>query len=129
MLRVVCDSRGNPMRVLHLPELTPAAEEKLSTVGDPYVWQRIVADIAAGRSQLFLCPNDTYIVLRIEGDELIFVAAVGSDSSGLLELALDIARVHSLKFIRFHTARKGLARLVKKYNPIELHTVYRIPVQ
>lgn len=116
------------MRLLHLPAVTPDAEKRLSSAGAPYLWRQIKADIDAGRSQLFVCPNDTYIVLAIEDDALIFVAAVGSDSIGMVHAALEIARAKGLHTIRFQTARPGMARLLKQFNPKPLQTIFGITV-
>ena len=116
------------MRILHIPQLTAVAEEKLRAAGDPIIWQGIRADIEAGRSQLFLCPDDTYIVLALDDDEIIFVAMAGQNAVGAMETVLEIARVLGLQYVRFHTARKGLARLIKQYKPECVQSIYRITV-
>ena len=116
------------MRILHLPRLIPEAEEKLRAAGDPTIWKYIRADIDAGRSQLFLCPDDTYIVLALDDTEIIFVAMAGKNAVGAVETVLEIARVLGLQFVRFHTARKGMTRLLKQYKPMHMQSIYRMAV-
>lgn len=115
-------------RILHMPQITKHAEEKLLAGGDPRSWENIKADIIAGHAQLFLCPDDTYMVLRIDRNDLVFVALVGSGAVPLVDLAIQIARAHGLKSVRFHTAHKGVPRLLKQFNPYEVNRVYRIDV-
>lgn len=117
------------MRMLHLPAVTPHAEKRLLTAGDPYLWRQIKADIDAGRSQLFLCPNDTYIVLAIDRDALLFVAMVGSNAVEAVRSVIEIAYAKGLSTIRFQSAHKGMARLLKQFNPVVLQTTYEIKVQ
>lgn len=113
--------------ILHMPVLTEHAEQKLSVI-DAELWSRIRNDILAKRAQLFLCPGDTYLVLRIEGTELIIVACVGRNGDELMERCLEVAHAHGLTSIRFHTKRLGLPRLIKRFNPVELERVYRVNV-
>lgn len=113
--------------LLHMPELTEHAEEKLSGI-DAELWSGIRNDILAKRAQLFQCPDDTYLVLRIEGTELVIVACVGRNSNELMQRCLEIAQGHGLLSIRFHTKRRGLPRLIKRFKPYELERVYRVNV-
>lgn len=115
--------------MLHLPAITLHAEKKLSSAGDPYLWRQIKADIEANRSQLFLCPNDTYIVLSIDDDALVFVAMAGSNAVEVLRYVMEIARVKGLHKIRFQSARPGMARLIRRFNPRPLQTIFEIQVQ
>jgi hypothetical protein len=113
--------------LLHMPEITAHAEQKLSAV-DAELWPAIHADIIRGDAQLFQCPDDSYLVLRIEDTELVIVACVGKGGILMMQRCLEIARCHGLLSVRFHTQRCGMVRLLKQFKPVELERVYRIKV-
>lgn len=112
---------------LHMAELTDHAIERLSAV-DSELWAGIHADILNGDAQLFSCPHDTFLVLRIEENELVVVACVGQGGIAIMETVIELARVNGLETVRLHTARIGLPRLIKQFNPVEIERVYRVYV-
>lgn len=112
----------------HMPTLTPLAEQLLSGVGDPHLWALIRRDLMMNRAQLFECPDNTYLVLRIQGAELIILAIVGKHGVECMDFCIRIAQAKGLESVRFHTARRGMARLLKQFNPIELERVYKVTV-
>ena len=118
-----------PISFNHLPTLTPLAEHALSGVGDPHLWEAIKRDIESNAAQLFECSDNTYLVLRIEGTELIILALVGKHAIEIMDFCVRIARAKGLPSVRFHTARPGLARLVKQFHPVELERVYKVDVK
>jgi hypothetical protein len=59
--------------------------------------------------------DDLAFVLRIEGRELVVVAAAGRGLLPATDLIFNFARENGLSTIRFHTRRKGLHRHVKKW--------------
>jgi hypothetical protein len=67
-------------------------------------------------------------VLRIEGTELVIVACVGKGGIFMMQRCLEVAHGHGLLSVRFHTARPGMARLLKQFNPVELERVYKVNV-
>jgi hypothetical protein len=116
------------MRLLKLPALTDEAAATLRPHASADDWEAIVADLEAGRAELFQCPNRTYAVLRVDGEELVIVALSGCDAVPLFQTALDIARGNRLRRVRFHTQRRGLERLLTAFGPVEVERVYRVPV-
>ena len=110
-----------------MPVLSLHAEQKLSAI-DSDLWPAIRDDIVNERAQLFQCPDDSYLVLRIEDTELVIVACVGSNGIAMMQRCLEIAHVHGLLSVRFHTARRGMARLLKQFKPVELERVYKVNV-
>jgi hypothetical protein len=113
--------------LIHMPALTDHAEQKLSAV-DAELWPFVRDDIVNNRAQLFQCPDDTYLVLRIEGTELVIGACVGKNGVTIMERIVEIAHANGLSSIRFHTARRGMPRLLKQFKPVELERVYRVNV-
>ena len=59
--------------------------------------------------------DDLAVVLRIEGSELVVVAAAGRGLLAATRLIFNFAREKGLSTIRFHTRRKGLLRHVKQW--------------
>lgn len=114
----------------HLPMLTPAAESRLAGVGCVSEWQKIKDDIAARRAQLFFTQDDTYLVLRVDAhdSELVIVALTGKNGVAVMETVTHVAKQMGLRSVRFHTARRGLARLVKQFKPELIEKVYRVTV-
>lgn len=55
------------------------------------------------------------VVLRIEGRELVVVAAAGKGLLPATDAIYQFAQKHGISTIRFHTRRKGLLRHVKKW--------------
>lgn len=111
-----------------MPALTPLAEQLLSGAGDRDLWVLIRRDLMMDRAQLFECPDQTYLVIRVEGIELIILAFVGKNAIAVMDFCVRLARAKGLESVRFHTSRPGLARLVKQFNPIELERVYKVMV-
>lgn len=110
-----------------MPVLSIHAEHKLRAV-NAELWPAIRDDILEERAQLFSCPHDSYVVLRIEGSELVIVACVGSGGIAIMQRCMEIARANNLTSIRFHTARRGMQRLLKQFKPVELERVYRVNI-
>lgn len=113
---------------VHMPTLTPLAEQLLSGAGDPHLWVLIRRDLMMNRAQLFECPDQTYLVIRVEGTELIILALAGKHGVAIMDFCLRLARAKGLESVRFHTSRPGLARLIKQFNPVELERVYKVTV-
>lgn len=116
------------MRLLKMDRLSDEAAAKLRPHVPDHDWPLIVADIEAGRAELFLCPGRTFAVTRVDGDELVIVALSGSDAVPLFETAIKIAAANRLRQVRFHTQRRGLHRLLAKFGPVEVERIYRVPV-
>lgn len=111
-----------------LPVLTPHAESKLCGVGPAALWERIKSDIERKIAQLFALPDDTYMVLRIDRNELVCVALVGRNAIEVVETLIELAKTNQCDTVRFHTKRRGVPRLLKQFNPVQGETAYRIPV-
>lgn len=112
----------------HMPELSEAAARSLRRGGSPEFWAQIVEDIETKRAQLFYVCNDSYLVLQTLPDELLILAYAGCDANMTMEICVEIAKQNKLSSIRFHTSKKGLSRLLKKFKPVEIQRVYRISV-
>ena len=110
----------------HMPELTKDAARLLRRGGPSKVWAEIVEDIERGRAQLFFVTNGSYLVLQKQQTELLILAAAGLDADVLMTLCIQVARVHGLKNVIFHTSKKGLPRLLKEFKPVEIQRTYRI---
>ncbi len=67
-----------------------------------------------------------YVVTRLEGDTLVVVAYEGLHVKGCADLLVQICEIKGLPYIRFHTQRPGLIRLLKDFNPEPLEYVVRI---
>lgn len=122
------------MRLLKLDAWTQPARAALEPCANSFDWPLIVQDVAEGRAELFRCSDDypagdSYAVLRIDGGELVIVAAAGVDAHRLFEAALAIAAGNGLRMIRFHSKRPGLERLLARFGPAEVERVYRVAVQ
>lgn len=117
------------MKLERIESLTPEIERSLAGVSDPLLqFQGIIKDIQSGAVQLYKLENGSLLAICQENSDLLVVAYVGMDAYVAAEISIDIARHASLKYVRFHTARKGLARLIKSFKPELIQQVYRIPI-
>lgn len=114
--------------ITQLETVTDAAACSLRRGGSRKIWGQIVDDIESNRAQLFYVCNDSYLVLRMLPDELLILAASGSDAKMLMEICLQIAKLNGVEHVRFHTSKKGLPRLLAEFNPVEVSREYRINV-
>lgn len=111
-----------------MPELTESAACLLRRGGSSTAWSQIVIDIKTHRVQLFRASNDSYLVLSItEDDELFIHACAGQDARTLMRLCMQTAKHNHCTSVLFWTVKKGLLRLLREFNPVEIsNTVYRV---
>lgn len=117
------------IRLLHLAKLTPAAEILLSGVGDANDWQEIKNEIVQGNAQLFLAPENTYLVLQVDRGALIVLAIVGKNGRAIMQTLIATAYRMQLDFVWYRTKRKGMQRLLKQFSPKQFENGYRINLQ
>ena len=109
--------------------LTPELDELFSGVSDPLnEWPTVRADVYKGRAQLYSVHGKSYLIIKRDGDDLLVLAYVGCDVNTATEICIEIARQSGMDSVRFYTARKGLARLLKQHQPELIQTCYRIAV-
>lgn len=94
----------------------------------------IKQEVISGECMLFLVkPSKTWVVLRVEGNELVVVAMVGSGAITVSQALYDECVKQGMNSLRFHTKRPGLARLLKKFNPVLIQQtheyIYKVSVQ
>lgn len=121
------------MRMLHLGQLTPEAEKLLSGVGSSSnasyeEWQKVKVLIANQDAQLFLCPDNTYLVLQVDRDSLVVLALVGRNGVAIMQTLVSVAYSMGLKFVWYRTQRPGMLRLLKQFNPVPYENGYRVNV-
>lgn len=83
--------------------------------------------IISGAAELFKV-NSAFFVTRIEEKELVIVALAGRDLTSAAKIIFEAAKSIGCQSIRFHTKRKGLARLLSDLKPKYVETVYKIEV-
>jgi hypothetical protein len=110
-------------------QLNPAAEKLLAGAGDGLTWERIRANIVNHRAALFFVANGSYVVLRLERPELHIQACVGRNGNAIMEACKRIALANDCTHIRFETSRKGMPRLLREFNPVEIRRTFTIQVQ
>lgn len=83
--------------------------------------------IISGAAELFKV-NSAFFVTRIEDNELVIIALAGKDLATAAKLIFSAAKSIGCQSIRFHTKRKGLARLLSAFSPQYVETIYKIEV-
>jgi predicted acetyltransferase len=114
------------MQFYRMQRLTEAASSQLAIGGSPFYWERIKADIAANRAQLFETENGSYIVLSVQKPDLVVLACTGENGKAIMKECIAIAKLNDCEFVRFITKHKGLPRLLKEFEPQDFGTIYRI---
>jgi hypothetical protein len=71
--------------------------------------------------------RSTWIV-RADGAELVFCCVIGEDLEPALNIMWPLAIAQGFKTARFHTQRKGLARLLKHWGPTFTEYVYKVRI-
>lgn len=87
----------------------------------------IINQIKSGVAELFSVGN-AFFVTRLEDDELVIVALAGENLPSAATEIFNAAQKVGCQSIRFHTKRKGLARMLKGFKPNYVETVYRVEV-
>ncbi|ODS09820.1 hypothetical protein [Vibrio scophthalmi] len=66
--------------------------------------------------------DSLYIVIRSEGDELVWMATLGTGIKDHVDSILAIAKRAGAKTMRFHVAddEKAITRFWRKYQPVEI---------
>lgn len=104
---------------------TPEIDNQLSAIGAKDSYEYVREQIMSGHAAVFKF-NESVSVLAIENAELVVLAYYGTDANGFTSECVTLAKQNGLTSIRFHTSRKGLHRLISKFNPVEIERVYRI---
>jgi len=85
--------------------------------------------IESGKSQLYkVNDGESWFCFTGDENELVLQCMKGKNGVAICDVIFTWAKQQGFKTIRFHTNRKGMPRLFKKFNPIEVETVYRITV-
>lgn len=113
-----------------MPELTESAACLLRRGGSSILWARIVADFEARKVQLFYASNGSYLILSITPDDELFVhACAGQDVRMLMKLCVQTAKHNYCTSVLFQTVRRGLLRLLREFNPVEVDDIlYKVTV-
>jgi hypothetical protein len=80
--------------------------------------------LSSGVAELFKV-HSAFFVTRLENTELVIVALAGENLALAAQVIFDSAKAVGCQSIRIHTKRKGLARMLKKFKPEHVETVYR----
>lgn len=116
------------MQLTRLPALSEAAASELRRGGPASLWADIVSDVRQGWAHVFTTTNGSYLILRVDGDDLVILAASGHNGNAMMQACVELARTLKLKNVRFHTAKKGLPRLLSRFNPVEVERVFEVRV-
>lgn len=116
------------MKFTHLEQLTPEAEFWLSGVGSSEDWEKIKCQIEERTAQLFLCPDNTYLVIQHDRDAIVILAISGTNGVAIMQTLVSCAKHVGLKFVWYRTERPGMQRLLKQFNPVPYENGYRVNV-
>jgi len=94
---------------------------------------RVMRDeVESNRAQLWKVHGYGFLVTRIESDcngkTLVLVAAEGRGIDAITPVLIDVAKANGIGFLRVHSARKGMGRILKKHGYRYLETVYLLEV-
>lgn len=112
------------------PQIRQVADlARLAVVVEPVLqgdnW--LMDAVANGSAQAYEADNwQTVVVVRFDGDELVVCCAIGENLKPVLDAMIPKAKAAGIKSVRFHTQRKGLARLLSDYGPTFYEYVYKV---
>ncbi len=116
------------MEIEKLAELPPDIEERLTPqLGNE--WPRIADDLRCGRSELFsINGGESLAITRYETDlkELVLCAYQGKAVLDFARVMVEVAKKNGALSIRYHTRRKGMARLLAEFGAVETETIYTV---
>lgn len=76
----------------------------------------VIADVQAGLAELYrIDEGRTWLVTRLEGDELVICCMQGRGARELMPYLLQAAQRADCLSVRFHTERPALKRLLAPY--------------
>lgn len=84
----------------------------------------IKTEVLSGVSTLWRAVNCGWLVTRLEGDELVFVAGVGKNAKSVIELFMNNKQKLKFKTCRIHSARRGMGRYLSSLGFKEAERVY-----
>ncbi len=120
------------MEIEKLETLSPEHAARLSPLFYTAAeWRAVTNDLATERAELFsLNRGESLAVTFFDTtlNEIVVVAFVGRAVTQFGELIQAVAVNNGATAVRWHTRRPGLARLLKKWNPVDIQTVFRCPV-
>jgi len=89
----------------------------------------LIDAVKAGTAQAYEVDDwQTVLIIRYDGTEVVVCCAIGSDLKPALDAMLPKAQAAGFKSVRFHTQRKGLARLLSDYGPTFVEYVYKVEI-
>ena len=89
--------------------------------------QWLLDAVATGQAQAYQVDDwQSAWVIRADGDELVVCCVIGADLEPALMAMRPMAIAQGFKSVRFHTQRKGLARLLKAWGPTFTEYVYKV---
>jgi len=120
------------MEIRKIEGLPPHLAERIAPHVPPNDWLRLADDIREGYAELFeIDGGDSVAVTRLEADidELVLCAYVGSNALEFAQMMCKIAKKNGAKTLRYHTRRKGMARLLADLGALQIETVYQVTLQ
>lgn len=85
-------------------------------------------EVISGAATLWRCLGCGWLVTRLEGDELVFVAGSGINAKEVIKLFMNNKKTLNFKTCRIHSARLGMGRYLKGLGFAEVERVYRVVV-
>ena len=120
------------MRIRKIEGLPPHFAERIAPHVPANEWCRLADDIREGYAELFeIDGGDSVAVTRLETDieELVVCAYQGRNAMEFARMICEIAKRNGAKTLRYHTRRKGMARLLADLGALETETVYTVTLQ
>lgn len=103
------------MNIVKLSEWTDEADEALRPV-TANEHHQMMCEVNDGISELYCIDGNSWLITRIDGDELVVCCYIGENVKEVAAKLWDAANAAGCKYIRFHTQRPGLNRMMREYN-------------
>ena len=120
------------MEIRKIEGLPPALAERIAPHVPGNQWAGLADDIREGYAELFeINGGDSVAVTRFEVDldELVVCVYEGREVMEFARVICRIAKKNGAQTLRYHTVRKGMARLLSDLGAVETETIYTVTLQ
>lgn len=117
------------MEIEKVEGLPPEYAKRIAPLVSGNEWLRLAEDIRLGQAELFsINAGESVAVTRFDTDiqELVVCAYEGRDVMDFARVMVEAGRKNGALTLKYHTKRKGMARLLSELGAVEVETVYLV---
>ena len=120
------------MEIEKIEGLPPEFAQRIAPLCAGNEWLRMAEDIKRGIAELFsINAGESVAVTRFDTDicELVVLAYEGRNVMDFARVMVAAGKNNGARTIKYHTRRRGMARLLSQLGAVEVETVYVVNLE